>query len=144
VRVVVDTNTVLSAFLWGGPPKAVLDAARQARITLHTTPALLAELADVLGRDKFAARIRQVRSSVPEILADYRDLVTLVEPLAVAPTSRDPDDDAVLACALAAGADLIVTRDNDLLTLGTFRHTRIVSSADALAAIADATAERGS
>jgi uncharacterized protein len=91
----------------------------------------------VLGRDKFASRIRQVGSTVPAMLSNYRALVTLVEPLPMAATSRDPDDDAVLACALAAGADLIVTRDNDLLTLGTFRQIRILSSADALAALAE-------
>jgi putative PIN family toxin of toxin-antitoxin system len=136
VRVVADTNTVVSAFLWGGPPAAVLEAARTQRITLLTSAALLDELADVLGREKFASRIRQVDSTVAAMLAGYRALVTLVEPLPVAPTSRDPDDDAVLACALAAQADLIVTRDNDLLTLSTFRRIRILSSADALALIA--------
>jgi uncharacterized protein len=135
VRVVADTNTVVSAFLWAGPPAAVLEAARQQRITLLTSAALLDELADVLGREKFASRIRQVGSTVAAMRSNYRALVTLVEPLPVAPTSRDPDDDAVLACALAATADLIVTRDNDLLTLGTFRHIRIMSSADALAAL---------
>jgi len=140
VRVVADTNTVVSAFLWGGPPAGVLEAARTQRISLLTGIALLEELADVLARDKFASRIRQVGSSVADMLSNYRALVTLVEPLPVAPTSRDPDDDAVLACALAAGADLIVTRDQDLLTLGTFRHIRIVPAHEALALI---TAEPG-
>ena len=58
MRVVADTNTVVSPFLWGGPPKAVLDTAREGRITLHTTPALLAELEDVISRAKFAARLK--------------------------------------------------------------------------------------
>jgi uncharacterized protein len=135
VRVVADTNTVVSAFLWGGPPAAVLEAARDKRITLLTSTALLDELAEVLAREKFARRIRQVGSTVPAMVSNYRALVTLVEPLPMTPTARDPDDDAVLACALAAGADLIVTRDNDLLTLGTFRNIRIVRSADALAVL---------
>lgn len=140
MRVVADTNTIVSAFLWGGPPAAVLEAARAQRITLLTSAALLEELADVLARDKFASRIRQVGSSVSAMIANYRALVTLVEPLPMAPTSRDPDDDAVLACALGAGADLIVTRDQDLLTLGTFRNIRIVPAHEALALI---TAEPG-
>lgn len=69
------------------------------------------------------------------MLSKYRALVTVVGPLPIAATSRDSDDDAVLACALAAGAELIVTRDRDLLTLGTFRQIRITSSADALALV---------
>ncbi len=134
MRVVADTNTVVSAFLWGGPPAAVLEAARAGRITLLSSAPLLDELADVLGRDKFASRIRQVGSPLAAMVSNYRALVTLVEPLPMAPASRDPDDDAVLACALAAQADLIVTRDRDLLTLGTFRQIRIVSSREALSA----------
>ncbi len=114
----------------------MLEAARAQRIILLSSAVLLDELADVLAREKFADRIRRVGSTVAAMLANYRALVTLVEPLPMAPTARDPDDDAVLACALAAGADLIVTRDQDLLTLGTFRNIRILNSGDALTAIA--------
>jgi putative PIN family toxin of toxin-antitoxin system len=133
VRVVVDTNTVVSAFLWGGPPRALLDAARERRISLHTTPALLAELADVLSREKFAARIAQVGSTAAEMLAEYRALVTVELPAPIPPTARDPDDDHVLACALAASAALIVTRDKDLLVLDPFQGVPIRAARQALA-----------
>lgn len=133
MRVVADTNTVLSALLWGGHPKAVLDAAREQRITLHTSPALLAELTDVIERDKFAARIRAVGSTVAEMLADYRALVVVERPTPIAPTVRDPDDDFVLAYALAARAVLIVSRDRDLLDLGTFNNIPILPARQALA-----------
>ena len=56
----------------------------------------------------------------------------------VAPTSRDPDDDHVLACALGARAGLIVTRDRDLLDLGVFRDIRILAAREALALISTA------
>jgi len=133
VRVVADTNTVVSAFLWGGPPAAVFRAARERRITLCSSATLMAELSDVLSRSKFAARIDAVGSSVPQLLAGYRALVSMVRPVAIQPTARDPDDDHVLACALGAGAALIVTRDRGLLTLGTFHDTRILAAHDALA-----------
>jgi predicted nucleic acid-binding protein len=57
----------------------------------------------------------------------------LVRPTAIVPISRDPDDDQVLACALAAGADLIVSRDKDLLDLGTSQGIRILPAYQALA-----------
>ena len=53
-----------------------------------------------------------------------------------APASRDPDDDHVLACALGARADLIVTGDSDLLTLKRFEQIPIVTAAEALRILA--------
>jgi putative PIN family toxin of toxin-antitoxin system len=139
VRVVADTNTVVSAFLWGGPPAAVLTAAREGRITLHTSAVLLAELEDVLSREKFAARIARSGSSVAQMLAGFRALAVIVRPAPLEATARDPDDDHVLACALGAEAVLIVTRDRDLLDLGNFRNIRILAAHDALQLINSAT-----
>jgi PIN domain len=78
---------------------AEIAAARAGRITLFTSPVLLAELEDVLSREKFAERVVRVGSSVAQMLAGYRALVTIVRPAAIEPTVRDPDDGHVLACA---------------------------------------------
>jgi uncharacterized protein len=51
VRIVADTNTILSGLLWQGPPRQILDRARAGVITLHTSLVLLAELAEVISRD---------------------------------------------------------------------------------------------
>jgi putative PIN family toxin of toxin-antitoxin system len=118
--------------LWGGPPKAVLDAARAEHIILFSSAALLVELEDVLNRDKFAARITRIESTPATLVRQYRTLITLVRPTAIVPISRDPDDDQVLACALAADADLIVSRDKDLLDLGTCQGIRILPAYQAL------------
>jgi len=67
--VLADTNVVMSAFLWGGPPADVLNAARRQTITLYCSAPLIAELEDVLSRDKFAARLKQVGSSATEMWA---------------------------------------------------------------------------
>ena len=136
MRVVADTNTVVSALLWGGPPAAVLAAAREGRITLFTSPVLLAELEDVISREKFAERIVRVSSSVAQMMAGYRALVTIVRPAAIEPTVRDPDDDQVLACARAAQAQLIVSRDKDLLDLHQYQGIPILASAEALQRLA--------
>lgn len=58
MRLVLDTNTIVSGFLWKGPPHRLLNVAKTRRdITLHTSPKMLAELADVLSRDKLAAAV---------------------------------------------------------------------------------------
>ncbi|MGB6308131.1 MAG: putative toxin-antitoxin system toxin component, PIN family [Steroidobacteraceae bacterium] len=134
MRIVADTNTVLSGLLWQGPPRRLLDLARQRTVTLCTSPTLLAELAEVIGRDKFAQRVRAATLSAAELVQDYERLAEVVEPQPLpAPTSRDSDDDHVLACALAAQADLIVSGDRDLLTLREYQRILILSTTDALA-----------
>jgi len=132
LRVVADTNTVVSAFLWGGIPAAVLSAAREGRIILFPSPALLAELENVLARDKFAARIARVGITTEQMTAGYRALATTVRPAAIDPTVRDPDDDHVLACALGAQAELVITRDQDLLDLRNFQGIAVLAARDAL------------
>ena len=119
---------VVSAFLWGGNARTILDAARSQTVTLFTSAALIAELEDVLSRATFAQRIAEVGSSVDEMLGDYLALAQLVRPTAHPPAVvRDPDDDQVIACALAAEAEVIVSSDDDLLTLGHYRDIDILS-----------------
>lgn len=130
MRIVVDTNTALSGLLWQGAPRRLINAARAGQASLITSPALLAELAEVLARDKFAERIRHAKLSPRILLEDYATLSYVIEPTGLPePVSRDPDDDQVLACALTAGVDAIVSGDKDLLTLGSHGGTPILSAA---------------
>ncbi|MFO1469020.1 MAG: putative toxin-antitoxin system toxin component, PIN family [Steroidobacteraceae bacterium] len=135
MRIVADTNTVLSGLLWqgSGPPRQIINRARAGAITLHTSLVLLAELAEVIARSKFTRRIQNANLSAASLVADYQRLAVLVDPQPLpAPVSRDPDDDQVLACALAAGAARIVSGDRDLLDLGTFRNIPILAAREAL------------
>ena len=133
MRIVADTNTVLSGLLWQGPPRRLLDLARVRTLTLCTSATLLAELAEVMVRVKFADRVRAAGLSAMELVQDYERLAEIIEPQALpVPFCRDPDDDHVLACALAAQADLIVSRDNDLLVLHPYQGIPILAAADAL------------
>ena len=133
MRIVADTNTVISGLLWQGPPRRLINLARERAITLCTSVVLLAELAEVIARDKFAHRVLIAGLSAAELVDDYRRLTQLIEPRVLSATiSRDPDDDHVLACAAAAQVDLIVTRDKDLLVLNPFERIPIVASAQAL------------
>lgn len=136
MRLVVDTNIVVSALLWGGPPRRILDAARVQQVSLYTSPALLAELDKVLARAKLAHRFDLVGKTPAATIEGYRALATLVaaEPLPTA-ASRDPDDDHVIACAIAARAEIIVSGDRDLLDLGRYGDIRILSAATVAAEI---------
>lgn len=135
MRLVVDTNVVVSAFLWQGTPGRLLEMAGEKQVRLFSSRALLDELADVLGRQKLAKSVAATGLTVPHMLAAYRKVVTLVTarqlPQRVSP---DADDDAVLAAALAAKADLIVSGDRKhLLILKRFEGIPIVTVAQAVA-----------
>ena len=112
MKLVVDTNVLVSAFLWQGTPGRLVEMAGEKECYLFTSRVLLNELADVLQRKKLASIVTARR------LAEQ--------------VSRDPDDDAVLACALAARADFIVSGDADLLVLKQFQGMRIVTAAQAV------------
>lgn len=128
MRVVADTNVIVSAMLWIGSPHRILVAAEDDRLTLYTSPALLRELTGVLTRPKFASRLRELQVSASELTADYARLACLVNPQRIRRVvANDPADDEVLACALAARAHYIVSGDSDLLRLRSFRGIVILS-----------------
>jgi len=130
VRLVLDTNTALSGLLWGGPPTRLIQAARNGRIEIVSSVALLTELRDVLWRDKFARRLVQRGFTSARLFADYMSLVTIAAPALITATIvRDPSDDAVLAAALGASADVIVSGDAHLLNLKSFQGIDIVTAA---------------
>lgn len=137
MRLVLDTNTVLSGLLWHGHPGRLIDDARNGSILLATSIPLLTELNGVLARAKFARELTRRSVTVDDLFHGYAALAERIVPIAILPTVlRDPPDDRVLECALGASADLIVSGDDDLLSLGSFRGIPIVVAVEALQRIA--------
>ena len=134
VRVVLDTNVLISGLLWLGAPHHVLGLAESGEIELCATPSLLEELHDALSRPKFRAPIHRRRTSVDELVASVAAKVRLydVTPRIVEPRLRDRDDVILLACARAAQAAYIISGDNDLLALESVQSISILSPSDFL------------
>jgi uncharacterized protein len=139
VRIVADTNTIVSALLWRGSPHRLIAAMEDYSVDFYTSRVLLDELADVLPRRKLAKAIRATGKTPGQLVAEYEGFVNVVTPASIRRTvPGDADDDHVLACALAANADLIVSGDAHLRNLKRYHGMRIVAAAEALAI-----AERG-
>ena len=122
--VLLDTNVLISAILFGGVPRALLRIAIQGRVRLITSPRLLDELEELL-REKFDFS----HAAAAETRYEFEFLAEVVEPTEIPNVCRDPDDDEVLAAAVAGGAAAIVTGDRDLLDLGGYLGIEIVAPA---------------
>jgi putative PIN family toxin of toxin-antitoxin system len=134
VIVVLDTNVVFAALVANGLCREVF---RRTVVLggLTSSDALVAELEGVISRNL------QPTPEVTLFLKEFRRHVRLVEPSPLpSPICRDPDDDVVLATAIAGTADAIVTGDQDLLVLVDHQGIRILSPRQFLQ-LADAAAE---
>jgi len=133
MHVVLDTNVAISGLLWGGPPQQLIDAAISGAIDVFTSAILLAELREALAYPRLTKRLTESGTSVDLTVDRYLAIAHLTAPAAITPTVLgDPDDDHVLACAISAEADLIVTRDTRLLNLKHFHRIPILSATQAL------------
>jgi uncharacterized protein len=123
-KAVLDTTVLVSGFLKrvnGGVSDELLRFAKQGAFEHYISDDILEELAEVLlrqGRNR--RRYQYPDSAVVEFCQGVARFATVVSdvPEVRGVVTRDPNDDKIVACALAAGADYLVTRDKDLLSLG--------------------------
>jgi putative PIN family toxin of toxin-antitoxin system len=135
VRIVLDADVVVSALLWRGAPYHLLRAVRSHEDVRFFTSTVL--MAEVLSRPFAAKRLALLNRTALTIIADFLVAADIVVPSA---TPRvvipDVDDDHVIAACVAAEADILVSGDRHLLTIGHHLGTRVVTPAAALHLIA--------
>lgn len=130
-QVVLDTNIIVSALLWGGAPQRVIAIAVDNDIPIITSEPLIHELAKTLQKPKLGKYISSTGKSPSTLISELVRIMTVVE-LAAVPTDavRDPDDVKVLATAVGGNATHIVSGDKDLLDLEKYRDILILSAVD--------------
>ena len=130
MRVVIDTNVLISAIFWTGKPKQLLNQVRLGRITFLTSAILLAELKEILTREDKPFKLSA--EDAERVVAAMRDLAEIVEPQQRLSVCRDEGDNRVLECAVEGRAEWIITGDGDLLDLKAFQGIPIVTVANFL------------
>lgn len=132
MRVVLDTNVIVSGLNFPGNERLVLDLALRGRFELYLSPFILGEAAGVLGR-KFDWA--EERSS--EALIALANAATVIEPTPLPEAiAGDHPDNRVLECAAASEAEFLVTGDRrHLLPLGEYQGVRILNAPRFLSAL---------
>jgi len=125
----LDSNVIISGFLFGGPPARLLEHIVKGTIHCFTSLPILDEVREVLQRPKFGLSPEQAFRLVEEL----HNSCALVKPSRrIRAILADPDYDMILECASEASADLIVSGDSHLLDLGCWEHILILSPSNAL------------
>lgn len=134
MRVVLDTNVLVSALIRRtSVPGALLEAWRDGRLEVVVSSALLAELERVLAYPRLRRYLALTADEARSLVAELRDVALIADAVDVEVVTRDPDDDHVLAAAVAGGAEYIVSGDRDLLELGDYHGIEIVTPAQMVA-----------
>ncbi len=129
LKIVCDTNTLVSGLLWRGNEFRLLCAITEGKAVLFTSPALFSEFVRVLSYE----RLRPFVSDPRGLAEKVRSIAVFIKPKdKVVVIKDDPDDNRVLECALAADADFIVSGDRHLLQLHAFKKIPINTTKTAL------------
>ena len=128
VRIVLDTNILISGLLYSGKPRKLIDLAINGRIEVVSSWEMIGELREVLARDKFGLSKTEQLEMVNFIISMSR-MVVLKSRFKIV---KDPDDDMVANTAYDGKVAYIVSGDKHLLELKKFSGIRIVKASEML------------
>jgi len=132
LKLVLDTNIIISAFFWEGNEAELIRKIEENKIKLFINKEILNEIESVLKRPKFKILLDKTNQTPEHILAKIISLSYLV----IAPKLKkiilkdDPSDDKFIECAINAKAGYIVSGDKHLLKLRKYKGIRIVKTSE--------------
>jgi uncharacterized protein len=135
VRIVIDTNVLVSAFLYDGVPLEVISLAESGAIEVATSNEAITELLAVLSRHRFSQRLRSLGLSASAIVRRYREIAIVIDLVDPPKICSDPDDDMFIGIAVAAKADMIVSGDRHLLEITDISPAPIVTPSEFLSVL---------
>ena len=123
MRAVLDTNEYVSALVFGGIPRQILERCECGDFELVVSAHIREEIERVLC-DKFDWSLERVAQALDPLW----EIARFVTPQETVSASRDETDNRILECAIESAAQVIVSYDNDLLTLTPFEGIRILKA----------------
>lgn len=125
IPVVVDTNVIVSALLFGGQPGKLIELWQKGRIKLLASKSMMDKLLRVLAYPRFDLSAKEIEYLFYQQILPYVDIIDV--PAGRPAVSEDPSDDIFIHCALEAGAQNIISGDQHLLKLKKFQQIVIVT-----------------
>jgi len=124
LRIVLDTNVIISGILFGGIPRSILDMLISGKHDFFLSMAIIEEIREVLNRPKFGFD----NGNALMVVEELHSLCTIVKPVkSINFIIDDPDDNKILECAVAAKAEIIISGDSHLLSVGSYKGIKILS-----------------
>ena len=130
MRIVIDTNVLISAIFWTGKPKQLLNHARRQKITFVTSYQLLDELRQILIRQDKPFHLQD--NEADRVVEALRGFAEVVESHSEITVCHDEMDNRVIACAIDGRAEYIITGDFHLLGLTSYKSVKIMTVSDFL------------
>jgi len=128
IRVVLDTNVLISALLFKGELSRIVGLWQKGKITPVISKETFDELRTVLEYPKFSLSRAEIESLIEHEILPFFEVVNIGKHVKGA--CRDPEDDKFISCALSANADYIVTGDKDLSDLRKYQSIKIIHASD--------------
>lgn len=130
IKIVLDTNVLISALLFKGELSKVVELWKKGRIVPLFSRETYREFKAVLGYPKFSLTGQEIKMLVEEEVLPYFEIIDITKK--ASGICRDPDDDKFIACAVSASANFIVSGDKDLLDLKKYKSVRIINASELL------------
>jgi len=132
-KVILDTNVYISAFIFGGNPRKIIELTQNSQITIYISPSILLEIAQKL-KGKFQWNFNQIK----HIIKTLNQITTITYPTKkINIIKSDPTDNKILECAVEAKAKYIISGDKHLLNLKQYKNIKILTPTQFLTHLPD-------
>jgi putative PIN family toxin of toxin-antitoxin system len=128
IRVVLDTNVLISALLFKGGLSKIVGLWQKGKIVPVISKETFSELKTVLEYPKFSLSRAEIESLIEDEILPFFEVVNVTKHVKGA--CRDPGDDKFISCALSANADAIITGDKDFSNLRKYQSIKIIYASD--------------
>ena len=126
MRIVIDTNVVISGTFFGGYPRKIIECISKNQFSAYASAEIISEYEEIVDE----MIIRKQGKLRRDILAPFIAKLHLIEPTTVSNICRDPDDNKFIECAIDSKALYIVSGDKDLLDIANYEGIQMITAAD--------------